>query len=183
MKDTAPEMIFADLLESTPPKAVAWIRGNTEYPQLNGSVKIFSTPYTGQLVEVEVYGLPDGTTPLSSGFYGMHIHENGDCTPPFDKTGGHYNPDGRQHPNHAGDMIPLISNQGYAWLSFYDERFSIAEIIGRSVIIHKLRDDFDSQPSGDAGEKIGCGPITSYYPDWDKDMSVLPERNNQQHHP
>lgn len=170
MKDTEPEMIFADLLEDTPPKAVAWIRGNAQNPQLNGSVKFFSTPYMGLLIEAEVYGLPeDNATPLSYGFYAMHIHENGDCTPPFDQTGGHYNPASRQHPDHAGDMIPLMGNHGYAWLSFYDERFTIAEIVGRSVIIHKMPDDFKSQPSGDAGEKIGCGSITSYYPDWDKE--------------
>lgn len=30
---------------------------------------------------------------------------------------------------------------------------------GRSVIIHGGRDDFTTQPSGDAGTKIGCGVI------------------------
>ena len=56
-------------------------------------------------------------------------------------------------------MIPLMGNQGYAWLAFYDKRFSIPEILGRSVIIHAMPDDFRTQPSGDAGEKIGCGVI------------------------
>lgn len=169
MKDNAPEMIFANQLKSPPPKAVACIRGNAQNPRLNGSVKFYSTPYAGLLIEAEVSGLPDFTTPSNSGFYAMHIHENGDCTPPFDQTGGHYNPAGRQHPYHAGDMIPLMGNRGYAWLSFYDERFTIAEIIGRSVIIHRMPDDFKTQPSGDAGEKIGCGTITSYYPDWHRE--------------
>lgn len=52
-------------------------------------VRFFRTPLGGILIEAEVTGLP-----CSSGacFYGMHIHENGDCTPPFDKTGMHYNP-------------------------------------------------------------------------------------------
>ena len=59
------------------------------------------------------------------------------------------------------DMLPLMGNQGYAWLSFYDKRFTIPEIIGKSVIIHEKRDDFASQPSGDAGEKIGCGVIVA----------------------
>lgn len=78
---------------------------------------------------------------------------------PFDKTGDHYNPTNEQHPQHAGDLIPLMGNQGYAWLAFYDKRLMIKDIIGRSIIIHKMPDDFMSQPSGNAGEKIGCGVI------------------------
>ena len=31
--------------------------------------------------------------------------------------------------------------------------------IGRTVIIHNMPDDFASQPSGNAGEKIACGVI------------------------
>lgn len=31
--------------------------------------------------------------------------------------------------------------------------------MGRSVIIHAKRDDFTTQPSGDAGDRIGCGVI------------------------
>ncbi len=78
---------------------------------------------------------------------------------PFDKTGNHYNPTKEPHPDHAGDLIPLMGNQGYAWLAFYDKRFQISEIMGRSVVIHTMPDDFKSQPSGDAGGKIGCGVI------------------------
>lgn len=66
---------------------------------------------------------------------------------------------GRPHPDHAGDLLPLMGNQGYAWSAFYDKRFTLDEIIGRSVIIHSGRDDFSSQPSGDSGTKIGCGTI------------------------
>lgn len=159
MKDVTPGMIFSDMLRSGTPDAKAWIRGNAQNPQLSGVVRFYSTPYTGVLVEAEIFGLPDVETPFSSDFYAMHIHENGDCTPPFDKSGGHYNPTKEEHPHHAGDMVPLMGNQGYAWLAFYDKRFRISEIIGRSVIIHKMPDDFMSQPSGNAGEKIGCGVI------------------------
>ena len=38
-------------------------------------------------------------------------------------------------------------------------RFSIEEIIGRTVIIHNAPDDFRTQPSGNAGMKIACGVI------------------------
>lgn len=154
-----PEIIFADLLTYQKPEAMAWVSGNAQNPQLNGTVKFFSTPYTGVLVEAEIFGLPDTNAPLKSSFYAMHIHENGDCTLPFDQTGGHYNPADAPHPDHAGDMIPLMGNQGYAWLSFYDRRFTIPEIKGRSVIIHRMPDDFFTQPSGNSGDKIGCGVI------------------------
>ncbi len=95
----------------------------------------------------------------SSNFYAFHIHEFGDCSGDFQKAGGHYNPQGSMHPDHAGDLPPLLGNQGYAWASFYDKRFTINEIIGKSVIIHENRDDFTSQPSGDPGPMIGCGEI------------------------
>ena len=159
MADLTPGMIFTDTLRNKKPDALAWIRGNAQNPQLSGIVKFYETPYAGVLVEAEIFGLPNIATQYSSDFYAMHIHEKGDCTMPFDKTGDHYNPTNAPHPDHAGDMIPLMGNQGYAWLAFYDKRFQIPEIMGRSIIIHKMPDDFKSQPSGDAGEKIGCGVI------------------------
>ena len=61
---------------------------------------------------------------------------------------------------HTGDLPPLLNNNGYAYLSFYDNRFRLKEILGKSIIIHSRRDDFTSQPAGDSGEKIGCGVIT-----------------------
>jgi Cu-Zn family superoxide dismutase len=35
----------------------------------------------------------------------------------------------------------------------------VDEVIGRGVIIHGSPDDFTTQPSGNAGEKIACGVI------------------------
>lgn len=159
MTYTDPEMIFSDIIKSNRPRAIARIVGNAQNQRLTGMVKFFATPYAGILIEAEISGLPNAETPSSSDFYAMHIHENGDCSLPFDKTGGHYNPSGSSHPYHAGDMIPLMGNQGYAWLSFYDNRFTISDVIGRSVIIHQTADDFTTQPSGNSGEKIGCGVI------------------------
>lgn len=138
---------------------MAWISGNDTHPSLSGLVRFYNTPFGGVLIDAEIFGLPNQNTEGSSDFYAMHIHEFGDCTIPFDKTGDHYNPTHEQHPEHAGDLLPLLGNSGYAWLSFYNKRFSIADILGRSVIIHAKRDDFTTQPSGNAGEKIGCGVI------------------------
>lgn len=154
-----PRLSFIHLLEKDRPQAMAWIRGNESNPQLSGLVKFYATPYGGVLIEAEIFGLPNIDKQFSSDFYGFHIHEFGDCSDNFAKTGNHYNPGNQPHPEHVGDMPPLMGNQGYAWMSFYDKRFSIPEIIGKSVVIHDRPDDFTSQPSGNSGEKIGCGVI------------------------
>ena len=122
-------------------------------------MKFYQTPYQGILVEAEIFNLPNKNTPGSTDFYAMHIHQNGDCTDNFAHTGEHYNPTDMLHPNHAGDLIPLLGNEGYAWEAFYDKRFGIDEIIGRSVVIHCRPDDFFSQPAGNSGAKIACGTI------------------------
>jgi len=135
-------------------EANAVIRGNTEYPELFGNAIFKQAPMGGVIVTVEVIGLPKRDE-----FLGMHIHEMGDCTRPFDKTGMHYNPNEIMHPMHVGDLPPLLNNNGYAYMSFYDKRFQIKEVIGKSIVIHSKSDDFRSQPAGDSGEKIGCGTI------------------------
>lgn len=159
MYQPTPADSFLYLLNQGQPRAIAWIQGNASQPQLSGAVKFYQTPYGGVLVEAEIFGLPNINTPGSSDYYAMHIHESGNCARPFDQTGNHYNPTNMPHPQHAGDMPPLLGNQGYAYQVFYDKRFSIDEIIGRSVIIHSHADDFMTQPSGNSGDKIGCGTI------------------------
>lgn len=44
-------------------------------------------------------------------------------------------------------------------MMFFTNRFSIEEIIGRTVVIHDMTDDFKTQPSGNSGKKIACGVI------------------------
>lgn len=170
--------MFLPMVAKRYPSAVARIHGNEENPRLNGKAEFYETPYGGVLVTVEVDGLPESPAESEKGagsengassgnaadsygfgFHGMHIHEYGNCTPPFAETGSHYNPAGKEHPGHAGDMPPLLANKGYAWMSFYDNRFTIEEILGKSIVIHSMRDDFTTQPAGDSGEKIGCGVI------------------------
>lgn len=159
MYQFTPRLTFTNILETNKPRAVAWVTGKGENASLSGLVKFYDTPYGGVLVEAEIFGLPNVNEQKSSNFYAMHIHEFGDCSDAFDKTGAHFNPTNQMHPQHEGDLIPLLGNQGYAWTTFYDKRFSINDIIGRSVIIHAKRDDFTTQPSGDSGMKIGCGVI------------------------
>lgn len=153
---------LAGILPSLKPAATAVITGNSLHPLLSGTVSFYTIPMGGVLIFAELFHLPDSNNTGNSGFFAMHIHEFGNCELPFDKTGSHYNPTDSPHPYHAGDLPPLLSDNGYAWMAFYTARFSVQDIIGRSVIIHNNRDDFTTQPSGDAGEKIGCGVIKKY---------------------
>lgn len=154
-----PGASFRYLLSNQTPEAMAWVRGGTAFPNISGLVKFYRTMYGGILVEAEVFNLPNIVTPGSSGFYAMHIHEYGDCSGSFSGAGAHYGAPGSLHPNHAGDMPPLLANQGYAWTAFYDKRFTIEDILGRAVIIHQNPDDFHTQPSGNSGPMIACGQI------------------------
>lgn len=94
----------------------------------------------------------------------MHIHEGDSCTGNsedyFANAKAHYDPNGCMHPYHAGDMPQLFAAGGEAHLAFVTDRFTPAEIIGRTIVIHSGADDMHTQPSGASGEKIGCGEIT-----------------------
>lgn len=158
-QSAAPSDVFANLLRFGTPAATAWVRGNQLAPALSGIVKFYRTPFAGVLVEAEFFNLPNRSVPGSTAFFAFHIHENGVCTDDFQSAGAHYNPTGAMHPSHAGDMLPLLGNEGYGWLSFYDKRFTVDDIIGRSVILHLQADDFTTQPAGNSGVRIGCGVI------------------------
>lgn len=137
------------------PNAVAFIKGGPEAPSLMGSVKFYQRK-GGVLVVANMTGLPEST----SGFFALHIHEGNSCTGEgFADTKGHYNPKNRPHPEHAGDLPPLLSASNDAYMSVFTNRFSVAEIIGRTVVIHSGPDDFRTQPAGDSGMKIACGVI------------------------
>lgn len=140
----------------SPPAAYAVITGNNEHRHLSGTVKFY--PWSaGTIVRVELVNLPKTDYPLA-----FHIHEGGTCCCDYEKTGGHYNPSGEMHPAHAGDLPVLFSNNGYNYSVFYTNRFIPAEIIGRTVIVHEMPDDFRTQPSGNAGDKIACGEIAAF---------------------
>ncbi|MCI8661097.1 MAG: superoxide dismutase family protein [Lachnospiraceae bacterium] len=160
-RQPTPRLAFVHLLEENQPQATAWLKGGQNFPEISGLVKFYDTPYGGVLIEAEIFNLPNISSPESTSFYGLHIHEYGDCSQDFSRTGEHYNPDGKNHPYHSGDLILLLGNQGYSWNAFYDKRFQIKDILNRSVVIHKNRDDFTTQPSGDSGQKIACGIILS----------------------
>lgn len=144
------------------PEAYANIKGSNKYPNLKGTV-LFYPFWMGSLVFIYVSGLPWSDDACSEKICAFHIHAGSSCTGtkemPFANAKAHYNPKNCQHPEHAGDLPPLFSNHGIAMQMVYTERFIPQDIIGRTVIIHLNSDDFTTQPSGNSGEMIACGPI------------------------
>ena len=155
------------------PLAVSYIQGSEQYPQIRGQVSFYDMQ-GGTRVCAQVWGLPlnspEGVTPMVGPFFAFHLHAGAECTPvsgsdAFDDTDGHYNPDDQPHPRHAGDFPVLLSNQGYAEMCFFTDRFSPWDAVGHTTVIHLLLDDYRSQPAGAAGLKIACGvvqPAMSY---------------------
>lgn len=137
------------------PAAIACVRGGEDAPELCGSVSFFCCR-EGILVEADIHGLPESST----GIFAMHIHEGEDCGgAAFADTKTHYNPTGAPHPEHAGDLPPLFSCKGRAYMAVMTDRFRIRDVAGRTVVIHAGPDDFHTQPAGNSGEKIACGVI------------------------
>lgn len=142
--------------EAARPDAVAHLRGGDEAPRIWGEVKFYQTR-SGVLVIADVSGLPEGD---GDGFFALHIHEGDSCGGEgFADTKGHYNPTGALHPYHAGDLPPLLSCGGRAYLAVRTDRFRVRDVIDRTVVIHSGADDFRTQPAGNAGAKIACGTI------------------------
>lgn len=144
------------------PQAAAKIAGSETYPDISGTVRFYQIG-EGVIVLAEIHGLPHSKAPCRERIFGFHIHKGTDCAgnmdDPFADAMSHYNPRDCEHPHHAGDLPPLFGNDGFALSLFFTNRFSVNEIIGRTVIIHDHPDDFTTQPSGNSGTKIACGAV------------------------
>lgn len=142
--------------------AKADIKGNSNHPNISGFV-FFEETQNGVIVTAQVEGLPQSQTNCKGRFFGFHIHSGNSCTgnaqDEFANAGAHYNPNNCLHPFHAGDLPPLIENNGCAYMSVLINKFKISDILGKVVIIHDMPDDFTTQPSGNSGTKIACGVI------------------------
>lgn len=111
-----------------------------------------------------------GATP---GTHAVHLHESGDCSAPDGTSAGpHWNPMNEAHGNrsgggefHAGDIANLeVGDDGTGTLEVTADDWTIgtddaSDVIGKAVIIHASPDDFVSQPSGNAGARVGCGVV------------------------
>ncbi len=144
------------------PQAAAHIAGSESYPDISGKVRFYQTS-AGVIVWAEVNGLPCSEGPCHGQIFGFHIHEGSACDgsmdDPFANAMAHYDPSGCEHPRHAGDLPPLFGNHGCALSLFLTNRFSVNEVMGRTILIHSRPDDFTTQPSGSSGIKIACGVI------------------------
>lgn len=142
--------------------AYAKIKGSSQYPDIRGMVS-FLPMLNGTVVSAEIYGVTDENSIKANGFKGFHIHEGESCTgtkeDAFSDTDGHYSKTKSMHPQHNGDLPPLLFTDGYAWMQVYTGRFQPEDIIGKTVVLHDMPDDFKTQPAGDSGMKIACGEI------------------------
>ena len=144
------------------PDAVAVLNGTGAYAAVHGVVRFFQRP-NGVLVEVNFDVLPQRSGQCDQPIFGFHIHGGNSCTgnasDAFADAGMHYNPHTCPHPYHAGDLPPIFSVGGKAYMSFLTNRFTVRDILGKTIILHDSPDDFTTQPSGNAGNKIACGII------------------------
>ena len=106
-------------------------------------------------------------TGISPGLHGFHIHQYGDCSAANGTSaGGHYNPAVVDHAgpkaeeSHMGDLGNIeVNAEGVASFDVVYPAVDMAMIIGRGLIVHAGEDDLESQPTGAAGARLGCGVI------------------------
>lgn len=110
---------------------------------------------------------------LTPGLHAVHLHEKADCSAADGtSTGGHWNPSHNDHGKwgaehfHMGDIGNITADKdGTARLVFKTDKWCIGctdeskNILGKGLIIHAGVDDFHTQPTGNAGGRVGCVEI------------------------
>ncbi|MEH1006911.1 superoxide dismutase family protein [Winogradskyella sp. ECml5-4] len=139
------------------PKSGSNVEGTINFVEKNGFVTMVGT----------VKGLEEGQ-------HAIHIHEKADCSSEDgSSSGGHWNPTGQPHGAwgdkagyHKGDIGNITANaNGRATVSKSTNEWCIGcgdetkDILGKAIIVHIGIDDLTSQPSGNAGARIGCAGI------------------------
>ncbi len=131
-----------------------------------GTAALSAIP-NGVLVTLSVKGLPPGE-------HAFHVHAVGKCEPPFTTAGGHFNPASKKHGlmvgegAHAGDMPNLhVPASGELTIEVVNtlvtlekgKANSVYQPDGTALVIHAGKDDYKSDPAGNAGDRIACGVI------------------------
>jgi len=122
---------------------------------------------SGVLIVVAVKGVPAGE-------HAFHIHAAGKCEPPFTSAGGHFNPDSKKHGlmvmegHHAGDMPNLhVPANGELQVQMLNTSVTLEKgkpnslfgPNGTSLVIHAVKDDYQTDPTGEAGARMICGVL------------------------
>lgn len=102
----------------------------------------------------------------------VHLHEHGDCGDMGKGAHGHWNPTKENHgkwgsaPFHRGDIGNVnLDGEGKGTMELATDLWSISgsdttkNILNRAVIVHGGQDDYITQPTGNAGSRIGCAVI------------------------
>jgi Cu-Zn family superoxide dismutase len=108
--------------------------------------------------------------PLPGTEHGIHVHETGACEADgeqaFASAGGHFNPTGATHGEHAGDLGNLTTDGGWVEWETTTDRFtlspgptSILDEDGAALVVHLSADDGQTDPSGNSGPRYLCGVI------------------------
>jgi Cu-Zn family superoxide dismutase len=116
-------------------------------------------------LKVEIAGAEPGT-------HAVHLHEKGDCSAADGSSaGGHWNPTSENHgkwaaaPFHHGDIGNVeVGADGKGTLTLTTDLWTIGgapetDVVGKAVIVHAKADDFTTQPTGNAGGRVGCGVV------------------------
>lgn len=130
----------------------------------------------GVVVSESAHGLvfTPALTGLAPGLHGFHVHENPSCAAkekdgkmvPALAAGGHYDPAGaKKHgaswgDGHLGDLPALIVDaDGRASYPVLAPRLKMADLKGRSLMVHAGGDNHADQPAalGGGGARMACG--------------------------
>jgi len=127
-----------------------------------GTVEFRSSPF-GTILHARLAFMP-------AGIHAFHVHETGECVPPFTSAGGHFNPDTSDHGlmdadgRHAGDMPNIhVPASGMVNIEIFNDSVRLDDKLfdadGAAVVIHEGPDDYETNPAGAAGPRIACGVI------------------------
>ncbi len=133
------------------------LSGTARFTENNGQVKL--------ALNVDIPKMANKTV-------AVHLHEHGSCGDMGKEAHGHWNPTKANHGKwgsdnfHRGDIGNIdLDGEGKGTIAIETDLWSISgsdstkNILNKAVIVHGGKDDFTTQPTGNAGSRIGCGVI------------------------